>query len=110
MDLPEGACRQVAVAVRAVGLVTSVGAAAMLSVEKGRPDDAQPHRRRDLTGRRDGRAREQPVQIGSGEAVQPIGQGGREDRKSTRLNSSHGYISYAVFCLEKKKTKKPYIA
>src|SRR6266436_6800692 len=29
----------------------------------------------------------------------------RRDRKSTRLNSSHGYISYAVFCL-KKKTKK----
>src|SRR2546422_1492795 len=29
----------------------------------------------------------------------------RRDRKSTRLNSSHGYISYAVFCL-KKKTKQ----
>src|SRR2546429_2626010 len=27
------------------------------------------------------------------------------DRKSTRLNSSHGYISYAVFCLKKKKTE-----
>src|SRR2546429_4536974 len=27
------------------------------------------------------------------------------DRKSTRLNSSHGYISYAVFCLEKKHTE-----
>src|SRR2546429_6956588 len=26
----------------------------------------------------------------------------RRDRKSTRLNSSHGYISYAVFCLKKK--------
>src|SRR5687768_18340576 len=26
------------------------------------------------------------------------------DRKSTRLNSSHGYISYAVFCLKKKNT------
>src|SRR2546429_3320529 len=29
--------------------------------------------------------------------------GSYEDRKSTRLNSSHGYISYAVFCLKKKK-------
>src|SRR3989449_7050511 len=29
------------------------------------------------------------------------------DRKSTRLNSSHGYISYAVFCLKKKKTTSP---
>src|SRR5256884_4739881 len=28
-----------------------------------------------------------------------------KDRKSTRLNSSHGYISYAVFCLKKKKNK-----
>src|SRR2546422_1225177 len=28
------------------------------------------------------------------------------DRKSTRLNSSHGYISYAVFCFKKKKKKK----
>src|SRR2546422_8600203 len=28
------------------------------------------------------------------------------DRKSTRLNSSHGYISYAVFCLKKKKMPK----
>src|SRR2546422_6700387 len=32
----------------------------------------------------------------------------RLDRKSTRLNSSHGYISYAVFCLKKKNVpKKP---
>src|SRR2546422_2331985 len=29
-----------------------------------------------------------------------------EDRKSTRLNSSHGYISYAVFCLKKKKKRQ----
>src|SRR2546422_4514668 len=33
--------------------------------------------------------------------------GANEDRKSTRLNSSHGYISYAVFCLKKKKKPKP---
>src|SRR5687768_17923984 len=40
----------------------------------------------------------------------PFGRGcesrNRVDRKSTRLNSSHGYISYAVFCLKKKKHKK----
>src|SRR3712207_8348112 len=30
----------------------------------------------------------------------------RQDRKSTRLNSSHANISYAVFCLKKKKTNK----
>src|SRR2546422_3086 len=35
-----------------------------------------------------------------------LGDGLRDaDRKSTRLNSSHGYISYAVFCLKKKKTR-----
>src|SRR5687768_17981178 len=44
-----------------------------------------------------------------GDVVDPgaLGQledlGVRRDRKSTRLNSSHGYISYAVFCLKKKK-------
>src|SRR5216684_6901938 len=50
-----------------------------------------------------------------GPVAQPLGDGGLvavtkrlcEDRKSTRLNSSHGYISYAVFCLKKKKTKNP---
>src|SRR2546422_5694888 len=54
--------------------------------------------------------------VGGIEAEHDPGQrGGRErrhdraerhvgrDRKSTRLNSSHGYISYAVFCLKKKK-------
>src|SRR2546422_10557127 len=35
-----------------------------------------------------------------------LGLRGRDlDRKSTRLNSSHGYISYAVFCLKKKKNQ-----
>src|SRR3712207_7130765 len=47
-------------------------------------------------------------------AAEPLGQrrgGGRDDtagwrdRKSTRLNSSHANISYAVFCLKKKKKK-----
>src|SRR5690349_21868179 len=45
-----------------------------------------------------------------GTARQCQGQGHDErdsrDRKSTRLNSSHVEISYAVFCLKKKKTKK----
>src|SRR2546429_2725892 len=31
------------------------------------------------------------------------------DRKSTRLNSSHGYISYAVFCLKKKKNNHMFV-
>src|SRR2546429_4985021 len=36
-------------------------------------------------------------------AVIVAGNPAHVDRKSTRLNSSHGYISYAVFCLKKKK-------
>src|SRR2546430_13425061 len=35
--------------------------------------------------------------------VRGRGRGRRQDRKSTRLNSSHSQISYAVFCLKKKK-------
>src|SRR3989449_5566163 len=41
---------------------------------------------------------------GAGDCVPHAG--GAGDRKSTRLNSSHGYISYAVFCLKKKKKEK----
>src|SRR3712207_7314210 len=37
-----------------------------------------------------------------------LGSGEKKDRKSTRLNSSHANISYAVFCLKKKK--KPHLA
>src|SRR2546429_3016541 len=51
--------------------------------------------------RRQGRRGHQPVdwlrEVGRAREVR------RLDRKSTRLNSSHGYISYAVFCLKKKK-------
>src|SRR2546430_8522950 len=38
--------------------------------------------------------------------LEAVAAAGKEDRKSTRLNSSHSQISYAVFCL-KKKTKSP---
>src|SRR5205809_2669675 len=41
-----------------------------------------------------------PIKLGS--IAPPLHHQG-VDRKSTRLNSSHGYISYAVFCLKKKK-------
>src|SRR2546429_7202976 len=42
--------------------------------------------------------------IGTAVGSWKAGNEGR-DRKSTRLNSSHGYISYAVFCLKKKKIR-----
>src|SRR3989449_7591456 len=38
----------------------------------------------------------------SGKGMCEVFHEGARDRKSTRLNSSHGYISYAVFCLKKK--------
>src|SRR3712207_8594315 len=42
--------------------------------------------------------------------VRHVGRVREEDRKSTRLNSSHANISYAVFCLKKKKIKKTNIS
>src|SRR2546422_8607468 len=47
-----------------------------------------------------------PGQVLLGETIRGIDRASSrtvQDRKSTRLNSSHGYISYAVFCLKKKK-------
>src|SRR5438034_5647969 len=66
---------------------------------------------RSLEARRDvgrpprDRRRREP---GKQDAVRPAGarHAAPEDRKSTRLNSSHTVISYAVFCLKKKKTSK----
>src|SRR3712207_7983818 len=49
------------------------------------------------TTRRPGRPLRSP-------ARRSTGRGGAQDRKSTRLNSSHANISYAVFCLKKKNT------
>src|SRR5690606_41198608 len=60
----------------------------------------RPRRRR----RRGGRARHARQESAGNPARHRLAQGtGRTDRKSTRLNSSHVKISYAVFCLKKKK-------
>src|SRR3712207_6929334 len=55
------------------------------------------------------RAPEMGVETGGGgpDGGQDYHRPGRGDRKSTRLNSSHANISYAVFCLKKKKSE-PY--
>src|SRR2546422_7634385 len=61
-----------------------------------------------LAARPFSRALTQPKQFSierSSPSPRPSPQG-RGDRKSTRLNSSHGYISYAVFCLKKKKNNQ----
>src|SRR3712207_6946478 len=54
---------------------------------------------------RPGPARRDVEPVGARRAAVPRRDGDRADRKSTRLNSSHANISYAVFCLKKKKTK-----
>src|SRR2546422_1632765 len=52
----------------------------------------------------DGGNRRAETRGGGDERLGDAGRHHRQaDRKSTRLNSSHGYISYAVFCLKKKK-------
>src|SRR2546427_4115029 len=67
------------------------------------------HRRRRKQPRVDAPARERPgpgevrAERAPGRAVS-LGAQPRGDRKSTRLNSSHSQISYAVFCLKKKNT------
>src|SRR2546422_7005926 len=55
---------------------------------------------RDVGGRGARNAGEEHAEQGDDLGQSPA----QVDRKSTRLNSSHGYISYAVFCLKKKKT------
>src|SRR3712207_8729204 len=63
--------------------------------------------RHHLREQRAGRARAEHERAAARARLQPLqpvhGAGG--DRKSTRLNSSHANISYAVFCLKKKKKK-----
>src|SRR3989442_8760590 len=58
---------------------------------------------RSQLGRPAGEIRGGPVSGTGGAARRRSSRGGLEDRKSTRLNSSHVRISYAVFCLKKKK-------
>src|SRR5690625_5419956 len=55
-----------------------------------------------------GRRKDERRHPGAPCAAQHHGDDGSEDRKSTRLNSSHVAISYAVFCLKKKKRKRSY--
>src|SRR2546426_11625243 len=67
-----------------------------LSLHDALPISAPPPSRRRATGSR---------RPGRGVGVEVGGAAIRGDRKSTRLNSSHLVISYAVFCLKKKKKK-----
>src|SRR3712207_7616945 len=59
--------------------------------------------RRDIGATAHDRARNGAKACSPEPVLAPSGELGRQDRKSTRLNSSHANISYAVFCLKKKK-------
>src|SRR5256885_7836384 len=72
---------------------------------QGQVRRVQSRLRQDQEGDRGGQGRQRRGRVGlqQGQGVLREGQGG--DRKSTRLNSSHLVISYAVFCLKKKTSK-----
>src|SRR3712207_7270867 len=59
---------------------------------------------RDRQGLLDEHGLARPERLGDHGGVGVVARDHEEDRKSTRLNSSHANISYAVFCLKKKKT------
>src|SRR5688572_32638788 len=69
------------------------------SQARRRAEDPPPRRRRR-------RHRDRPVRARGEGDERPLSPQ-HEDRKSTRLNSSHSQISYAVFCLKKKRNEVP---
>src|SRR3989449_10879638 len=78
------------------------------SQARGHPVEPQRHRcRGDRRIRSRAPAADRTRRGGIREPERPAAalRAGTQDRKSTRLNSSHGYISYAVFFLKKKKKK-----
>src|SRR3712207_8463047 len=68
--------------------------------------DALPisHQTGQARQRRGGQRQHRQDQVAGGAVAEALRWQPAEDRKSTRLNSSHANISYAVFCLKKKKT------
>src|SRR3712207_7338155 len=70
------------------------------------PEDGDEERSDEQHGRGDPELPRQPQVAVVGEVVH-LGKDTVGDRKSTRLNSSHANISYAVFCLKKKKYHHP---
>src|SRR5690606_40719871 len=69
--------------------------------DAARQPPAAAHERPCRVGRRPHGARQ--ASVGGALGAPPAARQERQDRKSTRLNSSHVKISYAVFCLKKKK-------
>src|SRR5688572_32562552 len=72
-------------------------------IERLESESRRRQQARSALGAPEDRARELAAAVARGEAAAAALQA---DRKSTRLNSSHSQISYAVFCLKKKKNKE----
>src|SRR2546422_8602090 len=79
-----------------------------LSLHDALPISRESHRLTCLSGAWGGSFLDRDEPVGR-DAAQDVTIKEGADRKSTRLNSSHGYISYAVFCLKKKKLPPPYM-
>src|SRR2546422_7865158 len=73
------------------------------TLERLRFPAASASSRQQQLQRRQARFRRRGEKTGDDELAVHQAPSSTTDRKSTRLNSSHGYISYAVFCLKKKK-------
>src|SRR5205809_5876035 len=87
----------------AVEQVAERGGVPLVDPEERDQHQTHPHRLGPEERGDVGRDRRHAKQHEANVLPQPGAQ--RQDRKSTRLNSSHGYISYAVFCLKKKTTQ-----
>src|SRR3712207_7421450 len=71
--------------------------------------EAVPQTLHEAEGRGVGRDRQRAqLEVAAADEADLRVEAGEQDRKSTRLNSSHANISYAVFCLKKKKQHIPY--
>src|SRR5688572_16567703 len=79
-----------------------------ISLTKTDTPASRPMTARAVESRREGRHWSLPPNASNGgrQGADPIDKSGELDRKSTRLNSSHSQISYAVFCLKKKKKQR----
>src|SRR2546429_6926377 len=74
-----------------------------VTIDVNTVDTREPDRDKDLRSERFFDVAHFPTMTFKSRKVEQLAPGKLRDRKSTRLNSSHGYISYAVFCLKNKK-------
>src|SRR3712207_8822417 len=92
-------------ATQAKNALNGVPVERQIEIERRPEPEAKPDRRRGRKPKK--RSRERSRARKAAAEVEADELGAEEDRKSTRLNSSHANISYAVFCLKKKNGLPP---